>query len=221
MGDVNVHKNHRKRMRDKYEKYGADVFDTHQLYEMLLFHSQRQGDTNPIAHNFLIDHPDGAAGAQSSEELCDADGIGPNSANLIRISFDTTVRILCDRLCRSAMESDFTVRAFLWLWFKNKPGHTVCALLLNDKKRLLDCCVLTLGKSSVAEEYLSVLLQAMKSCDATGVILGHNHKTNICEPSLEDIYLTGYLKNHLAKKGYTLLDHYIVTDTDCVPCKFL
>ena len=65
----NIHKNHRQRMREKYEKHGADLFETHQLLEMLLFHSMRQGDTNPTAHNLLNAHPKGAGGVTSSRSF--------------------------------------------------------------------------------------------------------------------------------------------------------
>ena len=106
----NIHKNHRQRMREKYEKHGADLFETHQLLEMLLFHSMRQGDTNPTAHNLLNAHPKGAGGVTSSKELCDAEGIGEVSANLLRISQDASLRILCDTLKRDAFEDEFTLK---------------------------------------------------------------------------------------------------------------
>ena len=33
----NVHTGHRKRMKAKYTLHGADIFDTHELLEMLLY----------------------------------------------------------------------------------------------------------------------------------------------------------------------------------------
>ena len=49
----NIHKGHRKRMRERYAENGLDGFQTHEVLEMLLFRSIVQGNTNPIAHAFL------------------------------------------------------------------------------------------------------------------------------------------------------------------------
>ena len=42
-------------MRAKLQKYGGDVFEPHELLEMLLYFSIPQKNTNPTAHA-LIDH---------------------------------------------------------------------------------------------------------------------------------------------------------------------
>ena len=205
-------------MRDKYEKHGADVFETHQLVEMLLFHAQRQGDTNPAAHNLLSAHPDGAFGVSASCELCDAQGIGERSAELLRISSDTVLRLLCDRLSSEPMDSEFCRMAFLWLWFKNKPPKTAAALLLDDKNRYIDCIVMASGKTFRPEDYAEVLLNEMQKRKARSAVLCHNHKNNVKDASVEDVFITGYLKNALEADGRRLLGHYIVTDSDCTEC---
>ena len=213
---VNIHKNHRQRMREKYEKHGADFFETHQLLEMLLFHSMKQGDTNPAAHSLLNAHPKGAANVTSSKELCDAEGIGEVSANLLRISQDTSIRILCDTLASEPMEDEFTLRMFLWLYFRNKSAGYAAALLLDSKDRLIDCVLLAKGRTVRAENYSDVLLFEMEKAGAKKAVICHNHINNDPRPSLEDKALTLYLKRKLLEKGFELREHYLVTDTRCV-----
>ena len=53
MAEKNIHSEHRKRMRDKLQKYGSDVFAPHELLEMLLYFSIPQKNTNPTAHALL------------------------------------------------------------------------------------------------------------------------------------------------------------------------
>ena len=96
----NEHKGHRKRMRDKYTVLGADAFESHQLLEMLLYHVVRQGDTNPMAHRVLDLADEGAYSGKTEKELCKAEGVGEGSANLLRISSDVSIRLLCDKHCR-------------------------------------------------------------------------------------------------------------------------
>ena len=49
----NVHKDHRKRMREKFMQDGIESFQPHEVLEMLLFYSYRQRNTNEIAHRLL------------------------------------------------------------------------------------------------------------------------------------------------------------------------
>ena len=215
----NIHKDHRKRMREKYEKHGADFFETHQLLEMLLFHSMRQGDTNPAAHNLLNAHPKGAGSVTSSKELCDAEGIGEVSANLLRISQDTSLRILCDTLKNDGFEDEFTLKMYLWLYFRNKPAGYAVALLLDSQDRFVDCVLLAKGRTVRAENYSDLLLFEMEKAEAKKAVICHNHANNDPRPSLDDKVLTQYLENKLCEKGFELKAHYLVTDTRCVSVK--
>ncbi len=218
MPSDNIHKNHRERMREKYRKYGPDVFETHQLLEMLLFHSMRQGDTNPAAHNLLQISPYGSFGGADDKKLCEAEGIGAVSANLLQISSDTSVRILCDKLRAAPMDSEFCRRMFMWLWFRNKGPSTVGVLLLDSKNRYIDCTVIAKGRTVRPENYLDVIMSLMEKTEAAKFVIAHNHENGVAAPSVDDIYITEYLKKNLLKEGYTLLAHYIVTNADCVEC---
>ncbi len=218
MQKINVHKNHRKRIRERYEKNGADAFELHQLMEMLLFHSLRQGDTNPIAHKILDAHPDVAFGITDSYELTDVEGVGKNTANLLRISTDTVLTVLTEGLKKAPMDGEFTRKQFMWLWFRTRPEKRVAVLLLDSKNRFLECKALNISDSRLPRSYERSIVCALKKHGAVSAVLCHNHRNCEKSPSIEDIYLTAYLKNALEKKGFSLMAHYIVTGNDCVEC---
>ena len=50
---MGIHDGHRERMKRRFLEHGADVFDDHQLLELLLFFSKPQGDVNPLAHQLM------------------------------------------------------------------------------------------------------------------------------------------------------------------------
>src|SRR5665647_313663 len=52
----NLHKGHRKKVRDRYIKEGLDSFNEHQVLELLLFYAIPQKDTNELAHNMLKEY---------------------------------------------------------------------------------------------------------------------------------------------------------------------
>ena len=51
--DNNVHKNHRKRLRERFEREGADSFEVHEILELFLFDAIPRVNTNAIAHRLL------------------------------------------------------------------------------------------------------------------------------------------------------------------------
>ena len=205
-------------MRDRYEKNGAEAFDLHQLLEMLLFHSIRRGDTNPLAHRILEKHPDLAIGIPDSHELTDVCGVGDSTANLLHIATDTVLAALLESLKREPMSSSFTRMEYLWLWYKNKPSVRVAVLILDSKNRFLDCREIVVGANKIPKNYEEAIIKALDKKGARSAVLCHRHRDNSDSPSVEDIYLTGYLKKALEDKGYDLMAHYIVTDTDCIEC---
>ena len=206
-------------MRDKYEKHGADVFESHQLLEMLLFHAIRQGDTNPIAHDLLSSCKGGSFSAMETGELTEIEGVGAVSENLLRISSDTVIRMLLDTLKDEPMDSDFSKKTFLWLWFKNKREKSVALLMLNTRNRFVDCVEIAAGRTCRPEDYLEVIRDKMKQSGAARAVICHNHRDKVKEPSVEDVYLTGYLMNALEDEGLELMAHYVVTDGDVSECR--
>lgn len=205
-------------MRERYERNGADIFELHQLLEMLLFHSLRQGDTNPLAHEILNAHPDVALGVFDPSELTDVKGVGKNTANLLKISSDTVLAVLTEGIKREPLESSFSKKQFLWLWFKARPEKRAALLILDSKDRVVECKALNISESRLPRSYARAITCSLQKHGATRAVLCHNHRNGDRSPSVEDIYLTAYLRDALEKKGCSLLAHYIVTGNDCVEC---
>ena len=223
MPENELHKFHRRRMRKRFVSYGSDVFDTHQLMDMLLFHSIRRGDTNGLAHVILNSVPDGGLKAAGARELLTVDGVGENTANLLTVSSAMTVRLLQEKLCAGPLDSEFSAMLYIWLCFADKSEKSVVALLLDEKKRLLEKVWLSRGLSNRPETYTDMLLQAIKAAllheaPVKNVIIAHNHPDNSKGSSVEDVYLTMLLSKKLSEAGVRLMASYIVTDTDCVKC---
>ena len=73
----NPHQGHRRRMLDKFGRFGVDAFADHELLEVLLYYTIRQGDTNPIAHA-LMQHFGSlhAVLEATADQLCEVEGVG-------------------------------------------------------------------------------------------------------------------------------------------------
>ena len=74
--DDRVHGGHRARMKEKLMLFGDQIFDDHELLEMLLYHAIPMRDTNPIAHRLLavFGSVEGVFSA-TKEELMSVEGV--------------------------------------------------------------------------------------------------------------------------------------------------
>ena len=89
------HKEHRKRLKDRFVKTKGTGFSDHELIEMLLFYAIPRKNTNEIAHSLCerFGTVDKIAEA-SIDELKRVDGIGRESAILIKLVLSMTQRYI-------------------------------------------------------------------------------------------------------------------------------
>ncbi|MCH5209940.1 MAG: hypothetical protein J1F01_03145 [Oscillospiraceae bacterium] len=80
MSDENIHKGHRKRMREKVRKNGLDSLQEHEILEYILYYSIPRINTNEIAHK-LIKKCNGFANVFKApdEVLRSVDKVGENT----------------------------------------------------------------------------------------------------------------------------------------------
>ena len=99
----NPHQGHRRRMLDKFGRFGVDAFADHELLEVLLYYTIRQGDTNPIAHA-LMQHFGSlhAVLEATADQLCEVEGVGSRTAEYLSLISASMRSVLRSALCCAA-----------------------------------------------------------------------------------------------------------------------
>ena len=222
MDTENTHKNHRKRLTRKFMEQNGKGFLPHQLFELLLFFSIPRRDTNETAHLLL----DSASSIKEllhrpAEKHLDVNGVGENTALLVKLcgtisklSEDTEASAYC-------LDSPFRQSRYLFNYYKGAPKGTACFTYLNEEMELLETYVLCEGKKRSNDDMIYEAVKRAKDLGATYAILSHNHINGERMPSVEDIYLTASFQRALHLAECTLLEHYIVTDSDVIPIEGL
>ncbi len=216
--NASVHAGHRKRMLAKYNKFGADAFETHKLIEMLLYYSVFRKNTNEIAHNVV--NQSKAFPTFFSAKVNALDGIkgfGNKSLQLIQLCRDCIRRCELEHSAITPLDSSFKRTRFIYNWFKGKSAGTVMAMFLDERLMLKDCTILSAGRMFRPESYPDIVLEKAISLNAKHVIVSHSHRDNCREPSPEDLYLAGQIRASLGSHGIELINQYIVTEFDCTP----
>ena len=213
-----IHKDHRKRMKERFLKQGLDGFTEFQALEFLLFFCIPQGDTNVLAHK-LIDHFGSLSQVleASVEELKKVNGIGDHSAILIQLMNQMARFYLVDRAKREKVLPTIEDCArYLQPYFYGRMNETVFLLCLDAKCKAL-CCK-EVGEGSINSAGISVrrIVETALREGATTVVLAHNHPSGIAIPSPEDIQTTRRVAAALQSVEIHLADHIVVADEDYV-----
>jgi DNA repair protein RadC len=87
------------------------------------------------------------------------------------------------------------------------------AVWLNSQHQVIHHGELFHGTIDSASIYPREVVKAGLACNASAVIVAHNHPSGNPEPSNADIKITQRLKDALALLDICLLDHFIVGTT--------
>lgn len=214
---MNTHKDHRKRMREKFGQDGADAFETYRLLEMLLYSFITRADTNPTAHQVLEAFPGGKLFSADEEALLSVPGMGRASAGGLMISCQTVKRLICDNLGQSGLDSEFKLKMYLYLRFLGKPYESSYVLYLTQKNRVSGWKRLENYKGDVSA-LVSEIVQGAKAQGVQKAVVCHSHGDNTVKPSVEDIYITKYLTKSLTGPKVIFAGNYVASNTDCAQC---
>ncbi len=213
-----VHDGHRARKKEQFREYGLDTFADHEALELLLYYAIPRADTNPVAHRLLerFGSLDGVFSAPA-QELKNVDGVGESAATLLSLVFPLVRRARIsaskDPVILSSTEAagDFFKNLFFGL--RDEHLYEAC---LDAKGKLLRCKLVAAGSVDTVAVNLRKIVEYAFQCNASAVILAHNHPSGLALPSKEDNTMTILANEALRSVGITLIDHIVVADDDYV-----
>lgn len=207
-----LHKDHRKRMREKIAEHGIDTLLDHELLELVLGYAIPRKDTNELAHSLLNEFGNyRELFRKPPEELMKVERMGESTAWFIRLLSE-----LYRRYAVEAFEGPTTMEKakdrirFFWPRFMGRLTECVYVALLNEKNEVIRTDLIYVGSAEAVEVRADKILELVKknrSC--TGVMVAHNHfHTSV--PSFHDFKATYSLYKRLEKAGVELVDHVII-----------
>ena len=214
----NIHAEHRKRTKDEFLANGLNGLPDHRVLELLLFYAIPQGDVNPLAHK-LIDHFGSLAGVfhATAEQLMAVDGVGYNTAVLIRLTPAVAARYLqSSGSFDGQLASTWQFRELLLPLFFGQRNELVYLVCMDGKNKLLVTRKLGEGIADTVQITTRKVLEEALACNATRVVLAHNHVSGVALWSDADLDTTLRLKTVLREAGVELADHFIIAGDDMV-----
>ena len=218
MEEKSIHSGHRLRAKEEFLARGLEGLPDHKVLELILFYSIPQGDVNPLAHE-LVNHFGSLSAVFQApyEELIKIKGVGKNTATLIQLIPAVGGRYLADRVSLSGQM--VTTREFYEVLSPFFFGARVelCYLLCMDgKQKVITCRKLGEGIVDEVPVISRKVVETALACNASRVVLAHNHVSGVARPSAADIQVTQRLRKLLAEVNVHLVDHLVFVDGDMV-----
>ena len=213
------HRGHRERMRDRFIKEGLDNFEPHLILELILYYAIPQKDTNILAHRLLESFNGSFMRVLDAplEELIKVDGIGMNTAVLIKMFPEVCRRYLLEtsETGKIVKSSEDAAKHMIPMFF-GKNFECVALMCLDAKGKVLFCDCVFEGSVNAAAVSVRRVVEICVRYTTTDVIVSHNHPGGVAIPSEQDVMVTRRIAEALRTVGVRLLDHLIIAGNDWV-----
>ena len=213
----NVHEGHRERMRNKYVNKGIEVFEQHEILEMLLFYAIPRKNTNDIAHRLLEACGSLSAVFDAPIDILMQQGLSYNAAVLLHMIPDLSRAYQCDKFDNEEkIITDENIGKKMVHLFAGKNEECVYAFFLDAKGKEKYSGIISKGDASSAPLFSKDIVSIAARCKAVTVIIAHNHPSGVAFPSRADLEATADIADALDTIGIHLADHIIVADRDYI-----
>jgi DNA repair protein RadC len=189
------------------------------LFGILLFFAIPRINTNEIAHRLIerFGTLDGVFDADI-KELTTVDGVGENSAALIKLVDSIRKRLAKkDTRKRARMNRRTVTTEYIIELFRGEKDEKLYLIALDNASNIICASCIASGEASYTDTTVSKILRASVHLNASSVILAHNHPSGIAVPSTRDIEMNQKIYMGLRALEVGFIDHFIVSGERCNP----
>lgn len=210
---VNIHKNHRKRLRAEIRNVNYNTLEDYKLVELILTYCFAQKDVNPLAHELMNIYGNIANLLEAShEELMKINGIGESCSTLIRLFvplFERYKKQKADFKCKLTTTKDYF--NYFGEQFKYDSSESCIVIVLDNNFSVEKYLKVSTGMLDRVSIDCSTIFDIIKPTGCNKVILMHNHPSGNPKPSPEDFAATRKLFFQLDSLNVAMIDHIIVS----------
>lgn len=206
---------HRKRLRERFAKTGADGLADYELIELLLFSALPRSDAKPLAKR-LCDRfgSVGAIMAAEPRALGEVEGAGDAVIHTLKLAEAVSLRTLRDHVVERLVIATWNS---LLDYCKAKLAHQMNeqfnVLFLDNNNSLIADETQQRGTVNHVPLYPREVIKRALELHASAIILVHNHPSGDPTPSSADIEMTEEVCQAGQKLGIAVHDHLIFSRT--------
>lgn len=203
---------HRKRLKDRFLKSGAEAMQDYELLEVLLFLAVPRRDVKPLAKDLIAKF--GSFSEVISAEparLREVKGLGENAIIAFRLVREGAIKLSRDKIMGQPVIGSWQALldyCKMALSYQKKEQFRI--LYLNRKNILIADELQQEGTIDHTPVYPREVIKRALELGASALILVHNHPSGDPTPSRDDIEMTKEILEAGKKLDVLVHDHIIV-----------
>jgi DNA repair protein RadC len=201
------------RPREKLLNFGSQTLSDAELLAIFL-RTGTPGKTAVDLARELINHYGSLRALLNADlqDFCQFRGLGETKYVQLQAALEIARRHLEETLSESLdLDRATTLYTFLKSKLRHKKNEVFCCVFLDAQLRLIHFSELFQGTVNYATVYPREVLKKALECNASAVILVHNHPSSNSQPSQDDLELTQLLSKALNLIDVKVIDHIIVS----------
>ena len=205
------------RPREKLERLGPSALSNAELLGILIGSGTQKESAVDLMKRILIDCNNNlnTLGKLSIRELEQYKGVGPAKAISILAACELGKRRAMEKAQeRTSIDSSKAIYEYLHPRMQDLDVEEAWIMLLNQHYKLIKAMAISHGGITETAVDVRVILKEALLCNATVLVLAHNHPSNHIQPSKPDDQLTQRVKKACEAVRIYFLDNLIVTDGD-------
>ncbi len=205
-------KDHRQRLRERFDNGGASAFPDYELLELILFRTFRRGDIKPLARLLIDTFGDfNRVITAPRDRLLDVKGVGEALVLDLKIIEAAAHRMARSRVMQRPVISGWdAVLDYCHTTMAHRETEQFRVLFLDRKNVLIADEEQAKGTVDHVPVYPREIVKRALELNASALILVHNHPSGDPTPSEADILMTRQIEDAVKALGLTLHDHLIV-----------
>lgn len=207
---------HRQRLRDKFLELGIEALSDSEIIELLLTFGTPRSDCKEAARAALQEFDSLPAVLDAHPgQLQKIKGIGPKNIFALQFIQGAARRYLRQRIRgRTYVSSSRDVADYLVHAMRSLQHEVFMVVYLDATHAVIDSEIVSEGTVTVNTVYPREVVKAALACNASGLVIAHNHPSGSLQPSPQDEQLTRTLLLICSFMHITLLDHLIIGEGD-------
>lgn len=214
MEEKDIHKEHRKRLRERFDK-DPGGFTKHELLELLLFYAIPRRNVNPVAHKLLAKYGSVKNVLRADgKDLAEVDGIGESAATYLNLIGKLLDVVADEKQDETKIYRFEDIKIYLLNLFKAATAEQFCAIYLSKNERILFKEVYTDNDKNGVSVDMIPFSRSFSNVKPYAVVIAHNHPSGNPAPSVRDDTATEKLAMLFSLNNVRLYDYLIVGATD-------
>ena len=214
MEEKDIHKEHRKRLRERFDK-DPGGFTKHELLELLLFYAIPRRNVNPVAHKLLAKYGSVKNVLRADgKDLAEVDGIGESAATYLNLIGKLLDVVADEKQDETKIYRFDDIKIYLLNLFKAATAEQFCAIYLSKNERILFKEVYTDNDKNGVSVDMIPFSRSFSNVKPYAVVIAHNHPSGNPAPSVRDDTATEKLAMLFSLNNVRLYDYLIVGATD-------